>query len=97
MDSFTPPPPQVISVPADATGAHQQTLSQSLFHLYGAFLHTLPSHAAFDFARFEEETRSLPTFYSTQNGEHLLATIAETPAACIAYRTSPEDPNVPYR
>jgi hypothetical protein len=58
--------------------------AQSLFRHYGEFLRVTQACGTFNFARLDEEIRTLPTFYTDLGGEVLLATVGERPAACIA-------------
>ena len=67
-----------------------QSSARLLFGAYADFLRSLEDHAAFDFARFEDEIATLPSAYTDRNGEVLLAQSDSIAAGCIAYRESSE-------
>ena len=60
--------------------------ARALFAGYRDFLETVESTHSFNFARYLEETATLPVAYTEANGELLLASVDAAPAGCIAYR-----------
>ena len=71
--------------------------AQALFGRYAEFLRAISACHGFNFERFAEEIAALPTPYSEQGGELLLAVQHEEEASaaqgvavgCVAYRTAP--------
>jgi ribosomal protein S18 acetylase RimI-like enzyme len=81
----------IASVPASPPNPMQEQ-ARKLFRHYGEFLRVTQACGTFNFARLDEEIRTLPTFYTDLEGEVLLATVNDTPAACIAYKRTPDKP-----
>ncbi len=81
-----------IPSPGDPLADH----ARSLFRHYGDFLRATQSCGTFNFLRYDQETATLPAFYSDHNGEVLLAIDSAlddaTPAACIVYRDTAANP-----
>jgi carbonic anhydrase len=78
----------VPSMPPNPMQEHARTL----FRQYGEFLRITQACGTFNFARLDEEIRTLPAFYTDMQGEVLLATVDDHAAACIAYKATPDKP-----
>jgi GNAT superfamily N-acetyltransferase len=65
--------------------------ARDLFCLYYEFLVSTQSCGA-HLPKLDDEIATLPTAYTSQNGEVMLAFVDDKPAACIAYRATPDDP-----
>ncbi len=66
------------------TEASNPTLTyaaRDLFRAYAAFLRQIQACHAFNFTRFDEEIRTLPNPYTSENGELLLALDMDIPSA----------------
>ena len=66
--------------------------ARSLFGLYRGFLETIESTHCFNFERYRQEIAKLPDWYTQANGAVLLASAADVPAGCIAFRAAPGEP-----
>ena len=65
--------------------------ARELFRQYYEFLVSTQSCGA-HLPKLDDEIATLPTAYTAQNGEVLLAFVDDKPAACIAYRATADDP-----
>jgi len=82
---------QLESIPeSPPSPLHEQ--ARALFGLYYQFLQETKSCGT-HLPKLDAETAALPTPYTSQKGELLLALVDGEPAACIAYRTAAEDPS----
>jgi len=67
--------------------------ARALFRSYGEFLRASGGPALLCFSGLEDEIATLPSTYSENDGEVLLATLGTHGAGCIAYRSmGPSDP-----
>jgi GNAT superfamily N-acetyltransferase len=73
-------------------GSPEVEPARTLFAHYRDFLETIASTHCFDFPRYTQEIATLPAAYTGANGELLVAFADSTPAACIAFRTAPNEP-----
>ena len=65
--------------------------ARDLFTHYRDFLETIASTHCFNFTRYQQEIAALPNWYTEANGELLIALVNNEPAACIAFRTAPNE------
>jgi GNAT superfamily N-acetyltransferase len=80
---YHPSMPHIESVSTESSPLGDQ--ARELFRLYYEFLQSTQSCGS-HLPKLDDEIAALPTAYTTQNGEVLLAFVKDIPAACIAYR-----------
>lgn len=79
---------RIKAIPNEASPLAEQ--ARALFRLYYDFLVSTKSCGA-HLPRLDDEIATLPTPYTSNGGEVLLALVDNHPAACIAYRAT-DDP-----
>ena len=65
--------------------------ARNLFREYYQFLEATKSCGT-HLPKLDDEIATLPTAYTSSGGEVLLAFVDDSPAACIAYRATAQDP-----
>ena len=75
--------PRIESVATESSPLGDQ--ARELFRLYYEFLQSTQSCGSHP-PKLDDEIATLPTAYTTQNGEVLLALVENIAAACMAYR-----------
>ena len=84
---------RIEAVPNEASPLAEQ--ARTLFRLYYEFLEATRSCGT-HLPKLDEEIKTLPTAYTSNGGEILLALVDDQPAACIAYRAVPSNnPDAP--
>lgn len=85
---------RIEAVPNEASPLAES--ARDLFRKYYEFLLATRSCGA-HLPRLDEEIATLPTAYTSNNGEVLIATVDDQPAAAVAYRAVASDPqNEPH-
>jgi GNAT superfamily N-acetyltransferase len=82
----------MLSIEPVARGGCLVDAARELFAGYREFLETIESTHCFDFARYNDEIRTLPAAYTDAHGELLLALVDGVAAGCIAFRAAAKEP-----